>query len=284
MSKITSYFSHDSNARNDEKILAVRMRHGAEGYGIYFMLLERLRDESDYMIIKDYNLLAFDFRVSSEKVKSVVEDFGLFNFTDDNKYIYSDSFLERMRKKDELSQKNSENGKRGAAKRWNNGEIIANATKKDSPAIASLQNSIASKESKVKKESKVNTPLPPEGESTSNSKTKIDFKKIVEVYHQSCPVMPRVQLLDKKRKAVIKARVVEHTEEKVLEMFALAGQSEFLSGQNDKNWMANFDWLLKPTNFIKTLEGNYTKIIRNNAKYKANDPRASLAEGYSERL
>jgi hypothetical protein len=96
MKKNTSYFSHDSNARNDEKILALRMRLGVEGYGIYFMILERLRDESDYISIKDYNVLAFDFRVSADKVKSVVEDFNLFEFTDDGKNFYSLSFHERM--------------------------------------------------------------------------------------------------------------------------------------------------------------------------------------------
>lgn len=34
---MNSYFPHDSNARNDAKILKVRMKYGAEGYGVYFM-------------------------------------------------------------------------------------------------------------------------------------------------------------------------------------------------------------------------------------------------------
>lgn len=108
------YFSHDSNARNDEKILAVRMKYGAEGYGIYFMILERLRDSDGYMSIKDYNMLAFDFRVSAEKVKSIVEDFGLFVFTEDSKHFYSESFLQRMKLKDEKSLKARES----ANQRW----------------------------------------------------------------------------------------------------------------------------------------------------------------------
>jgi uncharacterized protein YdaU (DUF1376 family) len=112
--KKTSYFSHDSNARNDEKILAVRMKYGAEGYGIYFMILERLRDSDGYMSIKDYNMLAFDFRVSAEKVKSIVEDFGLFVFTEDSKHFYSESFLQRMKLKDEKSLKARES----ANQRW----------------------------------------------------------------------------------------------------------------------------------------------------------------------
>ena len=84
--KKTNYFSHDSNARNDDKILAVRMELGAEGYGIYFMLLERLREDSKYMSIRDYNMIAFDFRTSVDKIKSIVEDFGLFIFTEDGSY------------------------------------------------------------------------------------------------------------------------------------------------------------------------------------------------------
>ena len=112
--KQTNYFSHDSNARNDEKILAVRMKYGAEGYGIYFMILERLRDSDGYMSIKDYNMLAFDFRVSAEKVKSIVEDFGLFVFTEDRKHFYSESFLQRMKLKDEKSLKARES----ANQRW----------------------------------------------------------------------------------------------------------------------------------------------------------------------
>ena len=33
--------------------------------------------------------------------------------------------------------------------------------------------------------------------------------------------------------------------------------SSFLKGQNNRNWTITFDWLIKPNNFIKVLEGNY---------------------------
>lgn len=114
MAKEAYYFSHDCNARNDDKIIAARMRHKAEGYGVYFMLLERLRESSDYTSVKDYNMLAFDFRVSADLVKSIVEDFGLFSFTDDGKRFYSESFSRRMKQKDDKSEKARES----ANKRW----------------------------------------------------------------------------------------------------------------------------------------------------------------------
>ena len=34
---LSSYFPHDSNARNDERLVNVRMKHGPAGYGVYFM-------------------------------------------------------------------------------------------------------------------------------------------------------------------------------------------------------------------------------------------------------
>ena len=112
------YFSHDSNARNSDKLIRLRMRHSAAGYGVYFMILERLREEPDYMSIKDYNIIAFDLRVDAALVKSVIEDFGLFVFTEDGKYFYSESFSKRMGIMDETRKKRSEAGKSGMASRW----------------------------------------------------------------------------------------------------------------------------------------------------------------------
>lgn len=116
--KSTNYFSHDSNARNDEKLVRLRMKQGAAGYGVYFMILERLREEADYMSAKDYNMIAFDLRVDAAIVKSVVEDFGLFTFTDDGKCFYSESLTRRMDIKDTLRRQRSEGGKIGMKNRW----------------------------------------------------------------------------------------------------------------------------------------------------------------------
>ena len=157
--KKTNYFSHDSNARNDSKIIPLRMKLGIEGYGIYFMIIERLREETNYTCLKDYDGLAFDFRTTKEKIKSVIEDFDLFEFTDDG-YFYSKSLKQRMLIKDEKSKKRSEAGVLGNEKRWKkpkknpieNQPVIANVSQCD-------ENSSQVKESKVKeskvKESKV---------------------------------------------------------------------------------------------------------------------------------
>ena len=114
----TNYFSHDSNARNDIKLIRLRMKYKSAGYGVYFMILERLRECTNYMCVKDYNAIAFDLREDANMVKSVVEDFGLFAFTEDGKYFYSESFCRRMNTKDDLSRKRSDAGKAGMSNRW----------------------------------------------------------------------------------------------------------------------------------------------------------------------
>ena len=110
------------------------MKLGAEGYGIFFMLIERLREEEGYKSTIDYDTLAFDLRVEPEKVKQVVENYDLFKFTEDGKYFYSDSFNERMEMMDLKRKKLAEAGKKGAEKRWGN-------KPKDSNAIATPKRS-----------------------------------------------------------------------------------------------------------------------------------------------
>ncbi|GGF00317.1 protein of unknown function [Chishuiella changwenlii] len=127
-SKNTFYFSHDGGARNDDKMIAVRMKHKAEGYAVYFMILEKMLESSDYTIFKDYNVLAFDFRVGSDLVKSIVEDFGLFEFTDDNKSFYSKSFQSRMEPLENLRKQRREAGLKSAEKRANSTKNQQNST------------------------------------------------------------------------------------------------------------------------------------------------------------
>ena len=43
--KETYYFSHDYNARNDQRILQLRFKFGWEGYGIYWALLETMAED-----------------------------------------------------------------------------------------------------------------------------------------------------------------------------------------------------------------------------------------------
>jgi len=80
MDKDAYYFPHFSNARHDRKIKRMVKELGIEGYGIYFMLLEVLREQQDMRYpIGDIDLLADEFQTSEPKVRTVVCNYGLFD-------------------------------------------------------------------------------------------------------------------------------------------------------------------------------------------------------------
>lgn len=151
---MNSYFPHDSNARNSDKVIKLRMRHKSAGYGVYFMILERLRDSEDYTSPRDYNVIAYDLREDASLIKSVVEDFGLFTISDDGKCFYSEEFRERMSIKDSVSEKRAEAGRIAAAKRWQtHSNRIANALQTHStPNANAMPNKIKENKSKDIKE------------------------------------------------------------------------------------------------------------------------------------
>ena len=158
---MNNFFSHDSNARNSDKLIPLRARLGAEGYGIYFMILERLREEPTYTSVKDYNMLAFDLRVDAAKVKAVVEDFGLFVFTDDGKYFYSEGFIRRMKIKDQQSQSAQKAAEIRWAKERENKKLMRAQCERNANAVQEKESIISS----PYVEDINNPPLyPPEGE------------------------------------------------------------------------------------------------------------------------
>ena len=87
---------------------------------------------------------------------------------------------------------------------------------------------------------------------------KIEYKTIVDMFNRICVSLPQVQSLGDKRKHAIRA--VNQT---VLDfggwekLFRTVEQSDFLTGRNGSWNGCGFDWILKPQNLVKIMEGNY---------------------------
>lgn len=153
MKKEAYYFSHDANAKDDPKILRLRMDLGWEGYGLFWALVELLRNESDHRMRTHYKSIAFALQTHEISIEKIINDYDLF--CTDGQFFWSESLLKRM----ELKEERSEKARESAKKRWNK-DIDANAMRMHSERNA---NAMQLKESKVKeikeneiKESKVN--------------------------------------------------------------------------------------------------------------------------------
>lgn len=59
------------------------------------------------------------------------------------------------------------------------------------------------------------------------------------------------------RLKMLNARIKEYEIGGILAAIENIRKSKFLNGQNNRNWIINFDWFIRPNNFIKVLEGNY---------------------------
>lgn len=142
MTKDAFWFPHDSNARYDKKILAMRSGFGFEGYGWYWAIIEMMRDEKDYRLNMGqkyfFQVLAKELETTPERAESFIleciEEFGLFK--SDGMEFWSESLIRRMEKKDEIRDKRSRAGKKGANVRWQNTEEITNALQAHSDANA----------------------------------------------------------------------------------------------------------------------------------------------------
>jgi hypothetical protein len=95
------------------------------------------------------------------------------------------------------------------------------------------------------------------GEVREEIKEKIDYQKIVNMYNDICISFPKITKLSDARKKSIKARLNTYNYDDFKQLFEKAQASDFLKGKNNRDWQANFDWLIKDTNMAKTLDGNY---------------------------
>lgn len=100
------------------------------------------------------------------------------------------------------------------------------------------------------------TPKPCEDAQPTNVQ-RANYDEVVRLYHEICASYPRVKKLTDARKKAISARLKEYSMEEISECFRQAESSAFLKGANDRNWHADFDWIMKSASMAKIIEGKY---------------------------
>ena len=161
----------------------------------------------------------------------------------------------------------SDAGKRGAAKRWAKGG--------DSPPITSPM--LTNNQEPITNNHNICI-SPPDGEPPPENARKLpgcDHKSVIALYHQHLPTMRRIEVWNDTRAGYLRQRwrevateLAENKDIVVLdilnwweEFFQHVGKSKFLTGRvNDKGgraFVADLEWILKPSNFAKIIEGKY---------------------------
>ena len=91
-----------------------------------------------------------------------------------------------------------------------------------------------------------------------SQKDRFPYQEITDLYNRICTELPACVKLSESRKKEIRARLASgYTVEDFKTLFQKTKESSFLTGGNNRNWIAGFDWLIRDGNMAKVLEGNY---------------------------
>lgn len=108
-----------------EDVLKMRMSEGSAGFGLYVMLLEQLRNSDSYSIKFEPAVLAWSLHEPDvELLTRVVQDYGLFNITEDGT-MSSPWLCSAMAEHDAKRAKLSAAGKKSAAMRQQSSNQVA---------------------------------------------------------------------------------------------------------------------------------------------------------------
>jgi len=118
----------------------------------------------------------------------------------------------------------------------------------------------------------VNTYIcPPDGE-LADGLPDCDHKKVIELYHQHLPTLRKVEVWNAARQGYLRQRwrevAAEMEHPSSAEMlnwwagfFQHINKSKFLtgkvSGKDGRSFIADLEWIIKPSNFAKIIEGKY---------------------------
>ena len=137
----------------------------------------------------------------------------------------------------ERKEKASEAGKVGAKKRWqSHSNPIATALRPHSTATSSAS-----------------APAP------ATTKKYVPYEDIVGNYNRILgDILPQAKAINAKRKALIRSIWKDNPDTAFfVDLFTKVSKIPFLIGENDKGWMADFDFILRPDKVTKITEGSY---------------------------
>ena len=246
---------------DDEKILLIESLPEADSIiVIWFKLLclaGKMNNSGIFMlndkIAYTDKMLATIFRRKEATVQLALktfEEFGMIEILDGiitipnwNKHQTLDAY-EKKKERDRLYRQ-----ERRAAQK----ALISQNTKKssDGSSDTSLDRSLdvdALEEDKEREEEK---------DIDKESKEKVTCEQVVALYQSICVSYPRVISLSEARKRAIRARLKMYSMDDFRMLFEKAEASSFLKGANNRNWSANFDWMIKDANMAKVIDGNY---------------------------
>lgn len=243
------WIKHDTDAHRDSKLVKVRMKYGLEGYGLYWYLIEEIaagvdRNNITFELEHDSEIIAYNTGIHRERIEEMMlymVNLGLFE--------QSSGVITCLKLAKRLDQSMTSNPEM---------RTLINQIRDSHDGV--MTESCKSRRDKTRLEENKNTI------GNSGAVPDCPHDEIIGIYHDVLPMCPRVRLWTEQRKRVLRQRWKEEPKRQNLQWwrkyFEYVAQSDFLTGKTDVSqgrqvFTANLEWLVKPANMAKVIEGNY---------------------------
>lgn len=216
------WFKHYSNASGSVSLSHLIDELGVEGYGRYWLLLELLADEFDG---ENAN-----FEVHLNKILAKLHV----------KFVKKlETFLQKL--SDFRLIQFSVDGK---------------VYRIEAPILLELQ----SRDFKKARIERAQTAPKNKIENKTKIKDKEEEEKLpplAEIWNSNCHKLPKVKATNKTRNLKSKAMLDLHGENNLTAAIMQLSDSDFANGDNDRAWVADFDFFLQTGTYAKIIEGKY---------------------------
>ena len=285
---------------DDEKILLIESMPESDGIiVIWFKLLclAGKQNNNGVFLINERipyttKMLATIFRRKEATVElalKVFEDFGMikiinntitipnwgkhqnFSKIEKNKEYMQDYMKEYRAKQKLLAEQNSDSDSKVNSKV--NSKVVVNALDKnredknreDKNSIEESKMSLTSDEMSLETDNLSSDDSLAIASPTPTESKKEVFNNFLNIYNQECTNLPKCLKITEKRKVAINKCLKEKINEEVFKQICIkANQSDFLIGENDRNWKADFDFITRSDKAMQILEGKYENRQKSN--------------------
>ncbi len=204
-------------------------------------------DDAEIEVDKEH----LDIMISKKVIKNI-DDFIVIEFLNEQLEGISETSEKRRKAVNERWKKVKQND---TSVSKNDTSVLQNDTDKSKSRIE-LDKS-REDEKREEKKTKENTLVNSVDLKNQPDHPKIDFNKLVSFFNANRGALPEVKKLSEARKKRIFILEKQYGKESIRIAIEKTRESEFLQGNNSNNWIASFDWIFKPANFLKILEDNY---------------------------
>lgn len=127
-------------------------------------------------------------------------------------------------------------------------------------------------------------------EKAQNSGEKVNCQRLCSQFNRAMrdARIPKIKRIAGQRREFLLARAREYGPVAVYRVILKAARSDFLNGGGNSGWVASFEWIFRPNNFPKVLDGYYdnqppttTTAIQTNGEFKHDTAETPATGGWA---